>query len=120
MKIENAPISNSLKSRSRGRLAFGAAMLAFLASSAGAFAQQDPVNGAVGGAAQGTYEGKKAAGPVGGLVGGALGAGVGAVTGTLNGVLGATDRVIDPAPVPPPPTSSSTGYYDSRGVFHPN
>lgn len=94
----------SFKSKSKNLLvAIALGALAFLALPVSSSAQNNPVSGAIGGAAQGNYEGKKAAGPVGGLVGGVLGAGVGAVTGTINGVVGTTERIVDPAPVPPPP-----------------
>ena len=91
--------------------------LAFLAIPVSANAQNNPVSGAVGGAAQGSYEGSRAAGPVGSVVGGALGAGLGAVTGTVNGVVGTTDRMVEPVQVSPPP---NRGYFDSKGVYHPN
>jgi hypothetical protein len=97
-----------------------AAVLAFLAVPAASYAQQDPVNGAISGAAQGTYQGKTAAGPVGGLVGGALGAGVGAVAGTLNVIGEGASRAVQPAQVPPPPGSGTSGYYDSNGNWRPN
>jgi hypothetical protein len=97
-----------------------AAALAFLALPMDAYAQQAPINGAIGGAAQGTYEGKTAAGPVGGLVGGALGAGVGAVAGTLGVIGNGASRAVRPADVPPPPGSGPSGYYDSNGNWRPN
>lgn len=91
-------------------------VLALLAIPVGAYAQNNPVSGAVGGAAQGTYEGNRAAGPIGGVVGGALGAGLGAVDGTVNGLVGTRDRAVEPVVVPPPP---DRGYFDAKGVYHP-
>lgn len=101
-------------------LARTAVALALLAMPVAAYAQQNPVNGAISGAAQGTYQGKEAAGPVGGLVGGALGAGVGAVSGTLNVIGEGASRAVQPVQVPPPPGSGASGYYDSNGNWRSN